>query len=244
MDSFRLRSTRKEFLMLRTSSSLLVRAIRSGIIPIVENLRLTEGGRVPDHTYGTIKTLFDAGIPMVEVADRHDSIRDAFQELVARLAGDGYPADCIAVGTVTDGDAAHFFIQNGAAVIISQAFYPDVAVVCQQLNVPHIPGCFDAYHAKAAMKGGAAAIKLYPAEKPDRVQGIRQAFADERTPFIASHGPKWNDLEPWFRVGMDAVVLGKSFLEPGLEGNFTLLEQRARGVLASVVAYNEVVRDY
>ena len=43
---------------------------------------------------------------------------------------------------------------------------------------------------------------------------------------------------------MDAVVLGKSFLEPGLEGNFTLLKERAKGVLASVVAYNEVVSDY
>ena len=176
--------------------------------PLVAILR----GLAPESAAAIGAALVEAGFRMIEVP------LNSPQPFVSieRLAR-AFPDTMIGAGTVLDPQDVDRVRDAGGRLIVMPHSDPAVIARARELGLACTPGVATPSEGFAALKGGADAIKLFPAEAmpPAIVRAWRAVFPKDAL-FLPVGGIKPDTMQPFIEAGADGFGLGSALFTPTL----------------------------
>ncbi len=179
-------------------------------LPLVAILR----GLRPDEAEGVGAALYDAGFRLIEVPlnspDPFDSI--------ARLAR-SLPADAVlGAGTVLESDAVARVRDAGGKLIVMPHADTEVIRAAKAAGMFCVPGVATPTEAFAAIRAGADALKLFPAElvTPPVVRALR-AVLPKNIKLLPVGGINPGNMADFRAAGVAGFGLGTALYKPGME---------------------------
>ncbi len=176
--------------------------------PIIAILR----GITPDEIIAVGDALISAGIRIIEIPlnspDPFESIRRLSVSVSDRaLVGAG---TVLSIGDVTDVRRA------GGQLVVSPNTDPSVIAATLDASMVSIPGYFTPSEAFTAIRAGAHAIKLFPAEATTpSVLKAQRAVLPKHVPVLIVGGVTADDAGEWLNAGADGFGLGGALYRPG-----------------------------
>ncbi|HTG37251.1 2-dehydro-3-deoxy-6-phosphogalactonate aldolase [Sphingomonas sp.] len=181
-------------------------------LPLVAILRGVE----PHEVVAVGDALVEAGFTLIEVPlnspDPFASI-----EALARAHGD---RAMIGAGTVLTPEDVGRVADAGGRMIVSPN--TDVRVIGETAarGMASLPGYFTASEAFAALRAGASALKLFPAEAASpAVIKAQRAVLPRDVPVLAVGGISPDTMGPWRAAGADGFGLGSALYSRGASAN-------------------------
>ena len=198
--------------------------------PLVAILRGLEANRAVE----VGRTLFDAGFRLLEVPLN----RPGALEGIASLSALALPGVLVGGGTmlsVADVDAVH---AAGGRMMVAPNCDPAVIAHAASLGMLTAPGVATPTEAFAALRAGAMALKLFPAETIG-VAGMKALLSvlPAGTPLWPVGGVTPQSIEPWVRAGASGFGIGSQLFRPG-----TSLAALADAARAFVAAWRAAAR--
>jgi 2-dehydro-3-deoxyphosphogluconate aldolase/(4S)-4-hydroxy-2-oxoglutarate aldolase len=154
-----------------------VRIEEVGIMPSV---RVT----APELAMFAAETVFDAGIPVVEITMTVPGGIDVIAQLTR-----AYPDFIVGAGTVLDVETARQCLDAGARFLTSPGLVPEVLEYALKNEVVAIPGALTPSEVIVAWKAGADFVKIFPSAQMGGDRYIRALKIPlPQIPLIASGG--------------------------------------------------------
>jgi 2-dehydro-3-deoxyphosphogalactonate aldolase len=178
-------------------------------MPLIAILR----GVKPDEAVPIGHMLLDEGWTIVEVPLNSPQPFDSIAALSAAF-GDRL---VVGAGTVVEPDAVGATASAGGQLVVAPNF--DVGVVSAAIaaGLAALPGIFTPTEAFAALKAGAHALKLFPAEAagPAVVKAML-AVLPPGTTIIPVGGIAPDSLAPYWQAGARGFGIGSALYKPGM----------------------------
>lgn len=177
--------------------------------PLVAILR----GLAPDNAVAVGEALFEAGFRIIEVPLNSPQPFVSIERLATAL-----PAGVmVGAGTVLDPHDVDRVRDAGGRLIVMPHSDPDVIGRARSLGLSCTPGVATPSEGFAALRAGADAIKLFPAEAlpPLVVKAWRAVFPKDAL-FIPVGGIKPDNMKPFVDAGANGFGLGSALFTPGL----------------------------
>lgn len=195
--------------------------------PLVAIIR----GVTPDEVDGVGAALIDAGVRVIEVPLNSPDPLRSIERLAARFGKDA----TIGAGTVLDpADVARVRDAGGRIIVSPNA---DTAVIAAAVAAGLVaaPGYFTPTEAFAALKAGAQALKLFPAEAATpAVLKAQRAVLPKDVPILIVGGVSPETMRPWREAGANGFGLGSGLYAPGRSA--AEVGERARAYVAALAA--------
>ncbi|WP_329379079.1 bifunctional 4-hydroxy-2-oxoglutarate aldolase/2-dehydro-3-deoxy-phosphogluconate aldolase [Streptomyces sp. NBC_01716] len=193
-------------------------------------------GDDPDAALGTVLTLIEEGVALVEVSL---SGRDALDVIAQARAALG-PDAPLGAGTVLTADDAHAVRRAGADFVVTPAVCEGVHTA-RELQLPVLAGVMTPTEIVAALRAGACALKIFPAAQaggPAYLRALQGPFPD--VPFVPVGGIDATAAAEYLAAGALAVGVGSPLVgtaadSPAGSGHEEL-RTRARAFLGVVRA--------
>lgn len=162
------------------------------------------------------------GIGALEVTFTTPGAADAIAALTARL-----PGVVIGAGTVLDRPTLEAARAAGATFAVSPHLDLELVAAARELGVPYLPGALTPTEVLAGWRGGATAIKLFPAAQvgPSYLAALRGPFPD--VPIVPTGGVDEQNVAAWLAAGAVAVGIGGNLVR----GDPATIEAQARRLL-------------
>jgi 2-dehydro-3-deoxyphosphogalactonate aldolase len=186
-------------------------------------------GVTPDHAGGVGEAIMAAGIRIIEVPlNSPDPFRSI--EILARAIGDRV---LVGAGTVLDPADVGRVAQAGGEIIVSPNVHSGVIEATAGAGLVSAPGYFTPSEAFEALRAGAHALKLFPAEGASpAVVKAQRAVLPKNVPLLIVGGVRADTMRPWLDAGADGFGLGSGLYTPGLSP--AEVESRARAYVAAL----------
>lgn len=193
--------------------------------PLVAILR----GIAPAEAESVGDALVDAGFRLIEVPLNSPDPLDSIGRL-ARHIGD---KALVGAGTVLDPADVDRIAEVGGRLIVSPNTDTGVIAATVGAGLISAPGYFTPSEAFAAIRAGAHAIKLFPAEaaSPALVKAQR-AVLPRHVPLIVVGGITPEAMSPYLAAGADGFGLGGALYRPGMSADE--VGARARAFVAAL----------
>lgn len=206
----------------------IVAAIKeAGIVPLFTHEN-------PDDAQQVIEAAYRGGIRVFEFTNRRANSFEVFGHLLG--VAKKYPDLMLGIGTIMDGATAKKFIDAGAHFIISPIVKLEMAKVCNEYNVPWMPGCATLTEIILAKDNGADIIKLFPGSVlgPGFVSSIMPVVPDLQLMITGGVEPNEKNLSSWFKAGATAVGMGSLLFTKEIlaQKDWKLLEQKVAECLS------------
>jgi 2-dehydro-3-deoxyphosphogalactonate aldolase len=168
--------------------------------------------------------LHEAGIRIIEVPlNSPDPL--ASIELLARKLGD---SALVGAGTVLEPDDVARVREAGGRLVVSPNTSAEVISAAASAGLVSMPGYFTPTEAFVAIRAGATALKLFPAEGASpAVLNAQLAVIPRDVPILAVGGIKPDNMRPWLEAGAAGFGLGGGLYQPGQSPEETLAKARA-----------------
>ncbi len=186
------------------------------------------------------RRLVAGGISTIEFTNRGDGAVRVFAELIGWARAE-LPELVVGVGTVTQAPTAGHVIDIGANFVFAPNLVPDVAAVCNERNIPYVPGCGTLSEIQAAYRLGCDMVKLFPADAiggPSYLAAVRAPCPWVRAVPTGGVEPTVESLKSWYDAGAPAVGMGSKLLTKELiaRGDWDGLERKVAETVAAVAA--------
>lgn len=184
-----------------------------------------------------LKTLYDAGINVIEYVNRGARALDNFKILKETIATEKLDI-VLGAGTIKNKQHAIDFVNAGADFIICPTVNVEVAEVAHQHNTLWIPGCLTPSEIGTAENNGATIVKIFPCSQvsPAFIKTMQDVFPNIQ--FIPTGGvdATAESIETWFKVGVVSVGLGSKLVTKEIiaENNMEALSNSVKNVLAII----------
>lgn len=167
----------------------------------------------PEVCLNITRTLYDAGIRVIEFTNRGAQALENFKLLV-QTRNQQWPGLQLAVGTIRTAEQATKFIEAGADFLISPVFDADVCDVAYLHKKLWIPGCMTPTEVHVAENAGCKLVKLFPGNVlgPDFVSAIRELFPDMSFMPTGGVDVSRENIGSWLDAGVCAVGLGSKLI--------------------------------
>lgn len=188
--------------------------------PLVAIIR----GVTPDDAEAIGHAIYDAGIRIIEVPlNSPDPL--ASIELLAKQFGDRV---LVGAGTVLDPTDVGRVWDAGGRIVVSPDTNIDVIAASAAVGLVASPGYFTPSEAFEAIRAGATALKLFPAEAATpAVLKAHLAVLPKDVPVLAVGGIQPDNMRPWLEAGAAGFGLGGGLYKPGQSPAGTLEKARA-----------------
>lgn len=111
-----------------------------------------------DEVRPKLQAMVDGGLPIAEITYRTACAGDAI-----KIAVEEFPSMLVGAGTVINREQAEQAYSYGAKFIVSPGFSEEVAVFCNEKNIPYLGGCVTPTEIMTAISYGCRIIKFFPA---------------------------------------------------------------------------------
>jgi 2-dehydro-3-deoxyphosphogalactonate aldolase len=176
--------------------------------PLVAIIR----GVTPDEAEAIGDAIYEAGIRIIEVPLNSPEPLDS----IARLAALFGERALIGAGTVLDPAQVEQVSRAGGRLIVSPSTCASVIEATVAASMVSSPGYFTPSEAFDAIRAGAHALKLFPAEAASpAVVKAQRAVIPKNVPLIVVGGVKPDNMGPWLEAGADGFGLGSGLYKPG-----------------------------
>jgi 2-dehydro-3-deoxyphosphogalactonate aldolase len=181
-------------------------------------------GVTPGEAEAIGDAIYEAGIRIVEVPLNSPDPLASIERLAKRfgermLVGAGTVLEPTDVGRVWDA---------GGRLIVSPDTNVEVIAATATIDLVSSPGYFTPSEAFAAVRAGATALKLFPAEAATpTVLKAQLAVLPRNVPILAVGGIKPDNMRPWLDAGASGFGLGGGLYQPGQPVEETLSKARA-----------------
>ncbi|MGD9108009.1 MAG: bifunctional 2-keto-4-hydroxyglutarate aldolase/2-keto-3-deoxy-6-phosphogluconate aldolase [Gammaproteobacteria bacterium] len=140
----------------------------------------------------------------------------------------------LGAGTVLDDKTALEAIHAGAKYIVSPGFDEATCKLCNQHQIPYIPGCMTVTEILTAHTAGASAIKLFPANI--LTTGFLKAIKNLLPPmtFVATGGINVDNFTEWLQAGCGAVGIGGKLTAGAKTGDYQSITDMACAFMQKV----------
>jgi len=188
--------------------------------PLVAIIR----GVTPDDSEAIGEALYGAGIRIIEVPLNSPDPLESIRRIAGRL-GD---RALVGAGTVLDPADVERVREAGGRIIVSPNTYPPVIEATANAGLVSAPGYFTPSEAFRAIRAGAHALKLFPAENatPKMVKAQR-AVVPKEVPILVVGSVTPDAMRPWIEAGADGFGLGSGVYKPGQSAEETAMRARA-----------------
>ena len=134
----------------------------------------------------------------------------------------------IGAGTVLDDTTARLAILSHADFIVGPTFNKKIALLSNLYQIPYIPGCMTTTEITNAMSYGADIIKVFPGNVVGTkfISSILGPIPNAN--LMPTGGVNLNNISEWIKSGVAAVGIGGDLVGSSKDGNFTLIEQKAK----------------
>ena len=181
-------------------------------------------GITPDEAEAIGEAIGEGGIRIVEVPLNSPDPLVSIERLAKRF-GDSM---LVGAGTVLTPEQVAQVRDSGGRIIVSPDTNPEVIAAAAQAGLVSSPGYFTPSEAFAAIRAGATALKLFPAEgATPSVVKAHLAVLPRALPLLIVGGVKPDNMRPWLDVGATGFGLGSGLYKPGQSAAETLEKARA-----------------
>lgn len=195
-------------------------ARRMAECPLVAIIR----GVTPEEAEEVGEALYEGGIRIIEVPLNSPQPLDSIGRLAARLG----ERALIGAGTVLDADRVRQVADAGGRLIVSPSTFASVIEATAAAGLISIPGYFTPSEAFAALRSGATALKLFPAEGASpAVVKAQRAVLPKEVPLLVVGGIAPDNMQPWLDAGANGFGLGSGLYKPGQSVGETAQKARA-----------------
>ncbi|HKP34690.1 MAG TPA: 2-dehydro-3-deoxy-6-phosphogalactonate aldolase [Sphingomicrobium sp.] len=188
--------------------------------PLVAIIR----GVTPGEAEAIGEAIHEAGIRIIEVPlNSPDPLQSI--ELLAKRFGEEM---LVGAGTVLEpGDVGRVW-DAGGRLIVSPETNVEVIAATAAIDLVSSPGYFTPSEAFAALRAGATALKLFPAEAASPAMLKAQlAVIPKDLPVFVVGGVKPDSMRPWLEAGATGFGLGGGLYRTGQSAAETLDKARA-----------------
>lgn len=195
--------------------------------PLIAILR----GVQPEEVVSIGEAVLDAGFTLIEVPLNSPDPLDS----VARLANAFAGRAVVGAGTVLEEQEVDAVRAAGGTMIISPNASIDVIARTARVGLVSLPGIATPSEAFAALRAGATALKLFPAEgaSPAVLKAMRAVLPSSVRVFPVG-GITPDNLSGWIKAGAAGFGLGSALYTPGLTPE--QVSSRARPFVAAFAA--------
>jgi 2-dehydro-3-deoxyphosphogalactonate aldolase len=181
-------------------------------------------GITPNEAESIGDAVQQGGIRIIEVPlNSPDPLRSI--ELLAKRFGDSM---LVGAGTVLRSEDVAHVRDAGGRIIVSPDTNIEVIAAAAEAGLVSSPGYFTPSEAFAAIRAGATALKLFPAEGASpSVLKAQLAVLPRDVPVMAVGGIHPGNMRPWLDAGAAGFGLGSGLYKPGQSPEETLEKARA-----------------
>ena len=173
--------------------------------------------------------IYEGGIRIVEVPLNSPEPLKSI-ELLAKRFGERM---LVGAGTVLRGEDVRRINDAGGRIIVSPDVNVEVIAKTAEAGLVSSPGYFTPSEAFAAIRAGATALKLFPAEAASpAVLKAQLAVIPKHVPIMVVGGIKPDNMRGWLDAGATGFGLGGGLYTPGQSALQTL--EKARAYVAGV----------
>ncbi|WP_207654948.1 bifunctional 2-keto-4-hydroxyglutarate aldolase/2-keto-3-deoxy-6-phosphogluconate aldolase [Clostridium thermopalmarium] len=176
---------------------VLKRIDKSGIIAVVRAKDFNEAKKIS-------LACMNGGIDAIEIAFTVPNAQYVIESLVKEF-GDKL---LVGAGTVLDSETARIAILAGAKYIVSPAFNPQTAKLCNRYQIPYMAGCMTLTEILTALEAGTDIIKIFPGNilNPSFVSAIKGPLPQAK--LMPTGGVNLENVTEWIKSGCIAVGVG------------------------------------
>jgi 2-dehydro-3-deoxyphosphogalactonate aldolase len=176
--------------------------------PLVAIIR----GVTPGEAEAIGDVLYEAGIRIIEVPLNSPEPLKSIEILAKRLG----ERALVGAGTVLDAADVARVKDAGGGIIVSPSTYAPVIEAAAAAGLVSSPGFYTPSEAFEAIRAGAHALKLFPAEaaSPAMVKAML-AVIPRDIPLLVVGGVKADGMRPWIEAGAAGFGLGSGLYKPG-----------------------------
>jgi 2-dehydro-3-deoxyphosphogalactonate aldolase len=191
-------------------------------------------GLKPDEALDVCEALVTAGITMIEVPLNSPEPLQSIALGAKAFAGRAE----IGAGTVLSKEAVDQVAASGGTFIVSPDANPSVIAHTKVKGLESYPGVFTPTEAFSALRAGADALKMFPAEilGPSGIKALK-AVLPPQVPVYAVGGANPDNFGEYFAAGCAGFGLGSYLFKPGMSA--TDVAERAA---TAVAAYDRETR--
>lgn len=188
-------------------------------------------GITPDEAVPVCEALVEAGITMIEVPLNSPQPFDSIERAADAFADRAM----IGAGTVLTRREVHRVATAGGTFVVSPDANKDVIQETVRLTLKSYPGVFTATEAFRAIRAGANALKVFPADVmgPKGIKALK-AVLPEDLPIYAVGGATPANFDEYFAAGCAGFGLGTYIFTPG-----TTVDRVADRARTAVTAYDK-----
>jgi len=188
--------------------------------PLVAIIR----GVTPDETEAIGDAIFESGIRIVEVPLNSPEPLQSIEKLAKRFG----ERMLVGAGTVLDRAGVARVKDAGGRIIVSPDTNIEVIAATAAAGLVASPGYFTPSEAFAAIRAGATALKLFPAEAASpAVLKAQLAVIPKDIPIMVVGGVRPDNMRPWLEAGATGFGLGGGLYQPRQSPAETLDKARA-----------------
>jgi len=170
-------------------------------------------GVTPDEVEAVGDALIEAGIRIIEVPLNSPDPLNSIERLVRSVGGQA----TIGAGTVLDPTDVARVADIGGELIVSPHTDPSVITGTVSAGLVSAPGFFTPSEAFTAVRAGAHALKLFPAEAASpTVLKAQMAVLSRDRPVLVVGGVTPANMRGYLDVGASGFGLGSGLYTPGL----------------------------
>jgi len=186
-------------------------------------------GVAPDEAEVIAQALYDGGIRIIEVPLNSPEPFESIQIIAEKFGGRAL----VGAGTVLDSADVSRVAQAGGRLVVSPNTNAAVIGATVAAGLVSSPGYFTPSEAFEAIRAGAHAIKLFPAEAASpAVVKSQRAVLPKDVPLIVVGGVTPESIPGWMAAGADGFGLGGGLYKSGQDSQSTL--EKARAFVAAV----------
>jgi 2-dehydro-3-deoxyphosphogalactonate aldolase len=181
-------------------------------------------GITPAEAEAIGEAIYEGGLRIIEVPLNSPDPLESIERL-ARRFGDSM---LVGAGTVLETKQVAQVRDAGGRIIVSPDTNTDVIAAAAEAGLVSAPGYFTPSEAFAAIRAGAHALKLFPAEGASpSVLKAQLAVLPKGVPVMAVGGINPDNMRPWLDAGAAGFGLGSGLYKPGQSAAETLTRARA-----------------
>jgi 2-dehydro-3-deoxyphosphogalactonate aldolase len=181
-------------------------------------------GVTPSYAEAIGDAVYEGGIRIIEVPLNSPDPLESIERLAAKFG----ERMLVGAGTVLRAEQVQQVKDVGGRIIVSPDTNVDVIAGAAAAGLVSSPGYFTPSEAFAALRAGAHALKLFPAEgSTPAVLKAQLAVIPKEVPILAVGGIKPDNMRPWLDAGASGFGLGGGLYQAGQSPDETLTKARA-----------------